>query len=1381
MNNIKYKSWLQALVIVAGLFNLTAKAQSFTGNACSNAITATDNTNYQQERGEGWLKFTATGLNQSLSITRVNSTDPIAINKLTVYSGACTGLTPLGSDVLSSSTDQQLNVSLSGLTNGQTYFIKTDKLNLSTNCTDCAGEIAVFNVGLTRVEPCGIKWTLYSESYPYYITNTASAVPPILATGSSTGTSAPDTVAFLPPVCGNTFINFLFTFSGGSSAPITLFVNTGFTTYVTTGSTSASYVFQVPANTTTNVLTYTILINPVSTTLFSYGCKRIIFDVYPNPNTNFTVVPNPVCKGNLFCINTPAQTGTLSPIINYYQGATAIGLNPNFALGIIPYYTNPNFIPPSSGFLNNFLLASNPPPTACFPTSSYTVSQLPLGMAAYYNFPAFPNYRGCLKTDTTILVIAPPAGTISITSPTTSICKGSSMTLTANVNPNIVSYTWQPMNTNGITAVVTPTATTTYTLFASTAAGCVTSAVITIEAQDCCLPTLPGLKTLVNCTVVANGSGGSTPFASVTSATNALIAAPVGGVLTGTLFIKGNLTISAAVSIVSSRVIFDEAAGMIQNSNLTINKSYLSGCNKNWKGINTIAVLTVSNSVIEDAESALYTGGTGTLITHSGIFLYNTIFNKNLIGVNLIFKQVSSFVVRECLFTNRALNYATLYLTGNLWRNFTAFTPSSLNATPNANLLGSTVLGLSNQKRGQIGIQFAATKTSPSALTVGANIAQASYVNLFDNMPVGIYANDAKVNVIKNMFINISGTSGYDAYANQTSGVYITNSQVLVGTSTGSIGSVASNSFITGGTGVMATANSSVTIGANQFNGLNYGVFFTKLYNNATNSFVNTIVNNSFLNNNIDIDCFDNQKNSTSIISNTSNHTPNAFKSNAAYNVVLAELSSNQNCVYKVESNNFTGKFTYGVYAVQVYGASVANNTITMKPPFGSNFMGNIWIENSSQMIVKYNTLDVSPSASWNWNTFGIFTSLSTNNLYCNNDIKRAGVSMKFQGTSPSKIYANKLNNLPSDPNQVGLFLDNNASVGNINIPVAANFIACAENEFGDFGFADTYAFNGSQGSQIDYNGAALASNPFYPAVNEPVLSPQAFAPVSNNNTGYVDCGAPTAQQQQRLSTGIAPVINNQVNLGANTQTALHIADKGIYEVMRKSNVNAANVNGGTNFMSTMATTNIGKFNKVDSLTSRFAVNQSTATLQQAINLNVTAATNNAIDQNQKTFNGIYHTYLKGLANVTTMQWNSLKALAALCPFTDGTSVYQARTFLANTGDTTHYANACEVFTPPVANSNRLMNNSVTGSIETNVLALNTAVFPNPASSELTITTDLIDADLTVMNVLGEVLIKTQLNPVTKLDVSNLKNGTYLYTISKDKAIIKSDKLIITK
>ncbi|MDP3557090.1 MAG: hypothetical protein Q8T03_06925 [Bacteroidota bacterium] len=51
---------------------------------------------------------------------------------------------------------------------------------------------------------------------------------------------------------------------------------------------------------------------------------------------------------------------------------------------------------------------------------------------------------------------------------------------------------------------------------------------------------------------------------------------------------------------------------------------------------------------------------------------------------------------------------------------------------------------------------------------------------------------------------------------------------------------------------------------------------------------------------------------------------------------------------------------------------------------------------------------------------------------------------------------------------------------------------------------------------------------------------------------------------------------------------------------------------------------------------------------------------------------------------------NTLKYLAALCPFTDGASVYQARAMVKRF-DTTEYFNACE-YTQPQNNGNRLIN-----------------------------------------------------------------------------------------
>lgn len=1193
-------------------------------------------------------------------------------------------------------------------------------------------------------------------------------------------------IIYLPPLCNPNYLSIADNWP--TSNTVSIISGYGTNTVLTNSviPSGGYFQFNIPVNTTGSVQSYTVhyyayqIVNPEDP---GQSCKSFIFDWYPQPPVNFTVVPTPLCAGGQICFNSPTPTLTNNVHYDYFQITPP--LNPAFFNNAVPNWYNSNNYNPT--FANVFT-------STCVPTSFFgSAGVYTIGLAAFYTTPLLPNTMGCYNTQVQTFTINPAPGVVSISSSTASTCQGSAVSLTANVNPAITSVTWQPGNLSGLVVSVTPTTTTTYTLYASTAAGCTVSTVATIQTLDCCNPNLSGQRSLSSCTLVPIGTPGaltwSSYFNTVVSATNSAIEVPASGNITANLFIRGDLQINAALTIQNSRMVFDEAAAMVQNAALTINKSYLSGCNKNWTGIRTGAILTVSNSVIEDAQDAVISNvGSGT---HGGIILYNTIFNKNYRAVNIGFRPYALVSVKECIFTTRQINpslYA--YQSGSLWRTLSAFTPATLQTYLNANLMGSQVLGLSNAGRGQIGIQLFAASSSQVGnppLNIGANVSQ-PYVNLFDNLPIGIYNYGSNITVLKNQFMNHSGISGYDAFASQSAGLYVDQGRVLVGTITGSVGSVASNTFVTNRNGIMATNNSSVQIGGNQFNGHTLaGVFITKMYSSTGNTFVNSVVNNAFLNNSIDVNGFDNQKIQLQVMSNTSQHTPAAFKNNQSYNVVLAELNQNAACQYTVESNLFNGKFTNGVLAMQVYGASVSNNTITMKPPFGSNFMAPVWIDNSAELKVKSNVLNCSPSTSQSWNTFGIFTALSTNNLYCSNDIKGTGTSMKFQGTSPSMIWKNKLNNNPSDPNQIGLFLDGGGDVGNINFPIGS-FNTCADNEFGDFGFADTYVGNSAcNPALIDYPAPFSPSNPKCPFIN---LSPNptipTFTAIANGNTGLADCGGPTLQQLNSastpttaLSTGIAPIVNNVSSNAATTPEADYIADKGVYTLMRQSNINPTSVNGGVQFVTTLSQSAIGQFHKTDSLASKFTVSHNTLTLQQAQNLNSQTGVSNTIDQNQKLFNGIYLTYLKDENLLTAAQINSLKSLAGLCPFTDGTSVYQARTLLRKY-DSTQYVNACERSEPPVkAAAARTMGNGSNASVQSPALV--TQVFPNPATTELTITTELENAEFTLYNVLGEIIISTKLNPITKLDVSGLKNASYLYTIRQSGQLIQSDKLIITK
>ncbi len=77
--------------------------------------------------------------------------------------------------------------------------------------------------------------------------------------------------------------------------------------------------------------------------------------------------------------------------------------------------------------------------------------------------------------------------------------------------------------------------------------------------------------------------------------------------------------------------------------------------------------------------------------------------------------------------------------------------------------------------------------------------------------------------------------------------------------------------------------------------------------------------------------------------------------------------------------------------------------------------------------------------------------------------------------------------------------------------------------------------------------------------------------------------------------------------------------------------------------------------------------------------------------------------------------------------------------------------------------------------------ALSTLVYPNPAGNEITVTTAVDGSKLLIFNIMGQMLIENELNALTKVNISELKNGTYIYKIVKDGKILKADKLIISK
>ena len=223
------------------------------------------------------------------------------------------------------------------------------------------------------------------------------------------------------------------------------------TTYTLTGSNggtcSGTTTIQINVNATPTVVatsTPTNLCSGGSATLTATGATSYIWNpgatisssvvVTPTVTTTYTVTGvNGACSNtvtlNLIVGTNPTVTATASS--NTICAGTSVTLT---AGGASTYTWNPGTLTGTTAVVS---------PTS---TTTYTLSG--------------DNGTGCIGTQT-VTVNVNSAPSISVTSTPTAVCAGNSATLTAS---GATSYTWNPGALTGTTAVVSPTATTVYTV-----------------------------------------------------------------------------------------------------------------------------------------------------------------------------------------------------------------------------------------------------------------------------------------------------------------------------------------------------------------------------------------------------------------------------------------------------------------------------------------------------------------------------------------------------------------------------------------------------------------------------------------------------------------------------------------------------------------------------------------------------------------------------------------------------------------------------------------------------------------------------------------------------------------------------------------------------
>ena len=126
-------------------------------------------------------------------------------------------------------------------------------------------------------------------------------------------------------------------------------------------------------------------------------------------------------------------------------------------------------------------------------------------------------------------------------------------------------------------------------------------------------------------------------------------------------------------------------------------------------------------------------------------------------------------------------------------------------------------------------------------------------------------------------------------------------------------------------------------------------------------------------------------------------------------------------------------------------------------------------------------------------------------------------------------------------------------------------------------------------------------------------------------------------------------------------------------------------------------------------------------------------------------------------SSISMSGWDSLKSMAQLCPFEYGEMVYLSRIMLKMLGDTSEYFNECEVDETSTPDKSMISTN--------NDMFVN--VFPNPASTEITIETDItLPATVTFYSALGQIiLIQDIYDESSIIDISTISEQLVLYEI----------------
>ena len=1219
-------------------------------------------------------------------------------------------------------------------------------------------------------------------------------------------------------VCPTSTFN-IFLSPGSSSSPFGSY----YYTILPGGLTGIGGTFGPVPTYTSGINTYTINMYNID---FCTATTTLSVYVPINPYPSYTLTPNPVCIGAAVTLtasnilvtpyggpgipgnglyvdwgdgihnfvnassNTHIYTSTGTFTI-FATGAGLEGCSDTSKLVVNVVNANPQF---TVGTIScqELLTCFNNTSGCTLPTSQWlwTVtgvggfSQTSINQNLCQTFPATGIYTVCLQQDNgfglspafcqTVLISSAPA--IAITNTVLSLCNlpvGGLVTL----NPNVIlgatgTATW--VATDNITgaALTIPFTTSTngiitynltsYTTYTAPINFCVNLTVNGCNAYQCvtiypCCPTATG-------TVLYS----DTVFSSPT-----ILAGPTKYRFSGTIIVNDLVQISA------TDVTFDPNTKIIvkPNGTLEVFQSYLHGCSAMWDGIYLYQGCTLKiyqSNTIEDAKRAVV-----DTLGANDIHINSTLFNKNY--ESIVLKRTNTtptLLITNNLFSCDVLPVAYTTASPAFWG---SMSPTTIGALAPTFMLPPYI-----SRKSYSGITLYQTKTS----TNPNQFVQIAGNNLFDKLQFGIVATRSRFVVQYNTFQNITAGKGLHAaiYIYGKTGVYppYLPEAKIGGTP------LEGNTFSNCSYGIYNQYGSILSILNNTLTTINRdGIFITK-------NIYNVVIDKNKLNQCLrGINLFDNGRIKADVTNNRIVNATTVGIYNNNYGIFVGEVipatsaSSIINRYHNIYNNYIEGYYN-GMYVSNTYSTQIVDNEVhIMADNAAGNFQMGIRVEGTNKINIKNNIVDKPLADNSAWWQYGIFLDGNTIPAIKCNSINNFYASVKFQMLN-YVAPGNGLTFNVFDNFYHGVWLDQNAEIGDQYTNFPASIHKASMNQWQGTGFfSQTYVTNHSNQNSTPSSGVASKIYTL-PSTSGAYYLNNSFAFRDGFTTGlftelkgaytypslYVPCPASIPTPLMFRSANIA--LNN-LSYGINALNLVHVSNRMLVKNIKTEGINLSLPTNALykNFIDSTYTTSVGQFYRVDSLLNLGISTGSVATISQAKLLNTSISTPNLLEQNQKWLNAIYIDMQTAEPDTSILLM--LEQLAIKCPQYDGEAVYQARSLLMYYFGKS-YNSICDVQNIQPSGT-RLANPSINNSEPT---LLSVSVYPNPTTKDITVTytkgDDNESAIFEVYNMVGELVLNQTLNEnITKLSLSDLSSGIYIYFIKQEGITLQTNKLVLTK